>query len=307
MRKTPFGLIAAPFTPMDKEGNLKLDVIDTYAKHITKSHLSGVFICGTSGEATSLSVKERKAVLEKWISQAESNIKIICHVGSNSINDSIELASHAQATGAKAIGSFAPSFFKPSNAKELVDFLAPIAAAAPDLPFYYYNIPSFTGVNIPVSEVLAMADMFIPTFAGVKYTHYDLYDMQKCIAYGGCKYEILHGYDETLLCGLSLGVNSAVGSTYNHIPKIYQNIIDAFDENDIEKAREWQQFSVRFVNILIKYGGGVRGGKALMKLIGLDCGPCRLPINNFDGNELNNYKKDLEEIDFFKYCEKIEL
>lgn len=305
MRKKPFGLIAAPFTPMDKEGNIKLDVIDKYAKHITKSHLSGVFICGTTGEAASLSVKERKSVLEKWISCAGSDIKIFCHVGSNSIYDSIELSAHAQKMGANAIGAFAPSFFKPSNANELVNFLAPIAAAAPNLPFYYYNIPSFTGVNIPVSEVLAISEKQIPTFAGVKYTHFDLYDMQKCIAYGGGKYEILHGYDETLLCGLSLGVNSAVGSTYNHIPKIYQNIVDAFDENNIEKARQWQQLSVRFVNILIKYGGGVRGGKALMKLIGMDCGQCRLPINNFDDNELINYKKDLEEIDFFKYCEKI--
>ena len=189
----------------------------------------------------------------------------------------------------------------------MVNFLAPIAAATPNLPFYYYNIPSFTGVNIPVSEVLAISEKSIPTFAGVKYTHFDLYDMQKCIAYGGGKFEILHGYDETLLCGLSLGVNSAVGSTYNHIPKIYQNIVNAFDDNNIAKAREWQQFSVRFVNILIKYGGGVRGGKALMKLIGLDCGPCRLPINKFEDSELMNYKKDLEEIDFFKYCEKIEL
>jgi N-acetylneuraminate lyase len=301
-----FNLIAAPFTPMDSEGEVNLEVIGKYASYLIESKISGAFVCGTTGEGPSLTTEERKMVLEKWISSANRELKIISHVGGNCISQSKELAAHAEKSGAYAIASFAPSFFRPATANELVSFLAPIASSAPNLPFYFYHIPSFTGVDLPVSELLEVADG-IPNFAGVKYTHFDLYDMQKCMVSPNDKYEILHGYDETLLCGLSLGVKSAVGSTYNYIPEVYLNVWEAFINGDLEKAREWQQVSVKIVNILNKYGGGVRAGKAIMNLIGIGCGPCRLPIKGMAQNEMGALKSDLGNAGFFKLPKDVNL
>jgi N-acetylneuraminate lyase len=295
-----YGLIAAPFTPMDEHGNLNLDPIGKYASHLIKTKVTGAFVCGTTGEGLSLTTEERKAVLEKWISCSGDTLKIIAHVGGNCLPQSIELAAHAQETGAWATGAFAPSFFKPANAEELVSFLAPMAAAAPELPFYYYHIPSLTGVNLPVIKLLSHAEKMIPNFAGVKFTHFDLYDMQQCIAYNHGRFQILHGYDEVLLAGLSLGAKAAVGSTYNYMPSLYLGIWDAYDRMDMEKARELQQFSVKIVKILIKYGGGVRAGKAFMKLSGIDCGPCRLPLTKFSDAEMDMLKSELTEAGFFK-------
>ena len=92
--------------------------------------------------------------------------------------------------------------------------------------------------------------------------------MQRCIDYGNGKYEILHGYDEVLLCGLNLGITSAVGSTYNYMPSVYHKIWDAYNNGDMDLAREYQQISVKIVSILIMYGGGVRAGKAIMDFVG---------------------------------------
>ncbi len=298
------GLVAAPFTPMDENGNISLDPIGKYARRLIKSKVTGAFVCGTTGEGLSLTTEERKAVLEKWVNCSNGELKIIGHVGGNCLPQSMELASHAEKSGAWATGAFAPSFFKPGNAEELVSFLAPIAAAAPNLPFYYYHIPSLTGVNFPVVKLLSFAEKMIPNFAGVKFTHFDLYDMQQCIAYNQGRYEILHGYDEVLLAGLSLGIKAAIGSTYNYMPSVYLGIWEAFDRLDMEKARELQQFSVKIVKILIKYGGGVRGGKAFMKLSGIDCGPCRLPLTKFSEPEMDKLKKDLTESGFFEMLEK---
>jgi N-acetylneuraminate lyase len=300
------GLIAAPFTPMDDEANLNLEVISQYAKHLTSSKVTGAFVCGTTGEGLSLTTEERKAVLEKWITCSGDELKIICHVGGNCLPQCIELAAHAQEKGAWATGAFAPSFFKPGNAEELALFLAPIAAAASEIPFYYYNMPSLTGVNISVGKFLSYAEKLIPNFAGVKFTHFDLYDMQQCIAFGHGKYEILHGYDEVLLAGLSLGVNAAVGSTYNYMPSVYLKLWEAFNILDLAKARELQQFSVKIVKILNKYGGGVRAGKAIMKLCGIDCGPCRLPLTKFNDSEMEKLQKDLTESGFFEMINKAE-
>ncbi len=294
------GLIAAPFTPMDEAGRINPGMVENYARYLIRSGVTGAFVCGTTGECMSLTTEERKLVLESWVRSANGKLKVIAHVGGNCLLQSSELASHAEKSGAFAIGAFAPSFFKPATAQELVKFLSPVAASAPGLPFYYYHMPSMTGVNLPVVELLTLAQSEIPNFAGVKYTHFDLYDMQQCIAYGDGRYEILHGYDEILLAGISLGVNAAVGSTYNYMPSVYTGLWEAFRHGDMDRARKLQQFSVSIVKILIRYGGGVRAGKAIMSLVGIDCGSCRLPIREMDATEKENLRKDLSEAGFFK-------
>jgi len=72
-------------------------------------------------------------------------------------------------------------------------------------------------------------------------------------------------------------------------------------QNDVETARVWQMKSIRTVEVIIKYGGGVRGGKAIMKLIGIDCGSCRLPIKPFSVEEYDKLKGDLDAINFFDF------
>lgn len=294
------GFIAAPFTPMNEAGDVNVKAIREYSKHLVSSKVSGAFVCGTTGEGVSMTTEERNIVLEEWVNSSEGKLKIICHVGSNCLPQSIELAAHAEKSGADAVAAFSPSFFKPGSVKELVAYLAPVASAAPGIPFYFYHFPSLTGVSFPVIEILAEAEKIIPNFAGVKFTHFDLYDMQQCIAYGNGKFEILHGYDEILLCGLSLGIKSAVGSTYNYMPSVYHKIREAFDNGDMKLAREYQQISVKIVRLLIKHGGGVRAGKVIMEFIGIPCGQCRLPIKSMDDNEKAAFKKELEDAGFFK-------
>ena len=123
--------------------------------------------------------------------------------------------------------------------------------------------------------------------------------MKDCLALNNGEYEVLHGYDEILTAGLALGAVAGVGSTYNYCPSIYKGIFEAVENSDLATARILQQKSVDVVKVIIKYGGGVRGGKAIMRLIGIDCGDCRLPITPFSEEEFRNLKSDLESIHFF--------
>ncbi|MBE0678181.1 MAG: dihydrodipicolinate synthase family protein [Bacteroidales bacterium] len=293
------GLVAAPFTPMDEKGNLNLDQIDKYADLLIRNKIMGIFVCGTTGESFSMTTEERKQVLEKWIKVAGKKLRIICHVGSNCLKESKELASHAQSQGAYAIGCISPMFFKPSNARDLMEFLKTVAASAPELPFFYYHFPALTGIDIKASEIFKLASS-VPNFAGVKFTHSDFYDMQKCLAFDGGRFNVLNGFDEMLICGLSLGVKAAVGSTYNFMAPLYHDIWEAFSSGDLTRARELQQFSVRVVDILVKYRGSTVAGKAIMDLLGIDCGPCRLPLNTLSEIEKAHMKEDLNAIEFFE-------
>lgn len=294
------GLIAAPFTPMHDDGSLNLPAVKPYADLLVAQGIAGAFICGTTGEGFSMTIEERKAVAEAWVKASEGRLKIIVHVGANCQQDAKALASHAQSCGASAIASIAPNFYKPCCVEDLVNFFVPVAGAASELPFYYYNMPSMSGVCLPVDKFLELASERIPNLQGIKFTHNNLMEMNQCINLDGGRYEILNGFDEILLCGMALGAKAGVGSTYNYAGKVYNQLIAAFEAGDIAKARELQMYSVEIVKIIIKYGGGVIGGKAIMTLLGISCGECRPPLHRFSADEYAGLRKDLEEIGFFE-------
>lgn len=294
------GLIAAPFTPMTADGALNTSAIKPYADLLVATGVHGVFICGTTGESASLTTAERKTIAEAWVAAAAGRLRVIVHVGSNCSAEAIELAQHAERCGANAIGAMAPYFFKPQTVEELVAWFTPIANSN-SLPFYYYNMPAMSGVSVSVASFLEQGSKVMPTLSGVKFTHNNLMEMSQCLMLDNGRFEVLHGYDEILLCGLSLGATAAVGSTYNYAGKVYNQLLEAFRAGDIAAAAKLQQYSVKIVEVIIKHGGGVRGGKAIMKFMGIDCGSCRLPITPFTDAEYTQLKAELDAIDFFNH------
>lgn len=140
-------MVAATFTPFDEHGELNLPKIEDYCKYLQRNGIHHIYVNGTTGEGASLTVDERKQIVEKWLSVAKGKLSVTVHVGSINIKESKELARHAQEVGADAIGALPSLFFKPQSLDALVDYCRLIAAEAPSLPFYYYHLPVFTGVE----------------------------------------------------------------------------------------------------------------------------------------------------------------
>ena len=264
------GLIPAVFTPFDKSGAINLPQIRPYADKLAADGADGVFVCGSTGECTSMTVAERKSVLEAWVKAAAGRMRVIAHVGGTCQADCIELARHAAEQGVDAVGAIAPFYFKPASVEELVDFYKPIAAAVDPIPFYTYHMPSVTGVNLPMKEFLEKGSRAIPNLNGIKFTSNNFMEMLECIRLEDGRFDILNGFDEMLLCGMAAGARGGVGSTYNYSLSTYRNLYDAFLAGDIERARAFQQESVDIVHVIIRHGGGVRGGKAIMNHLGID-------------------------------------
>lgn len=293
------GLIAASFTPFKQDGSLNLPMIPSYAEKLKKDGTTGVFICGTTGEGMLMTEEERMLVAETWIKEQTEDFKVIVHVGTTSGMQSRKLAAHAAKTGASAIGCMGPMFLAPTKISDLVSFCATVASGAPELPFYYYHIPSVSNVNLSMPTFLKKAGKEIPNLAGIKFTHRNMMEMMQCLTAENGKWDILHGFDEELLMGLVAGAKGAVGSTYNYIAPLYNQIIQAFEEGDLDHARILQYKSIKFIEILIKYGGGVAGGKPVMKFVGIDCGLLRAPAHNISAIEQEEYIAELEAIGFF--------
>lgn len=273
------GLVAAPHTPMRTDGRLNPEVVRQQADILIANGVRGAFICGSTGECHSLTTAERMNLAEAWRDAIGSrDLKLIVHVGHNSIGDARALASHAAEIGVDATAAMAPSYFKPATVDDLVDFCAGIASEAPKLPFFYYDIPSMTGVKLPMPEFLEKARR-IPNLAGLKFTSTNLVELQQCLEMSSGRLSILFGVDEMLLAALALGATGAVGSTYNYAAPLYLEMMAAFKGGDLEKARELQRKSVRLVEVLSRYGV-MAGGKAMMGLLGAECGPVRPPIRS---------------------------
>ena len=294
------GLLAATFTPFYPNGELNLKIIPEYARRLKKEGVKGVFVCGSSGEGLLMGVEERKAVAEAWMPFSEEHFRIIVHVGSTSAKIARELSSHAAAAGADAIGCMGPCCFQPKDAQSLTNFCAEVASASPNTPFYYYHIPSTSGVYVKMAEFLKIAGNVIPNLAGIKYTNNNMMDMMECMSMENGKYDILHGHDETLLAGMALGASGAIGTSFNFIAPAFEKIIQAFRQKYMDKALALQKEINKIIAIMLSTGSPISGGKAIMKMSGLDCGPCRYPLSTISREQEIKLYKDLERIDFFK-------
>lgn len=302
------GLIDAPFSPMDAEGNITTAPIPAYAAMLKKNGLKGVFINGSSGEGYMLTDEERMEIAEAWIAATcdMEDFKVIVHVGSCCARSSHKLAEHAAKIGAWGIGAMAPPFPKIGRVEELVKYIEEIASGAPELPFYYYHIPAFNGAYLPMLDLLKAVDGCVPNFAGIKYTFESMYEYNQCRLYKDGKYDMLHGQDETILPCLAMGgARGGIGGTTNYNGRELTAIIDAWNRGDLEAAREHQNFSQEVINVICRYRGNIVAGKRIMKLIGLDLGPNRVPFRNITDEEEKALKEELEAINFFERCNRL--
>ena len=291
------GLVAPTVTPMDRRGELTLAAVDAYAEFLIKRGVQGVFLCGTTGESLLLDNEERKREAEAWMPYAD-RLKILVHVGSTSYKTAADLAEHAQRIGAHAISAMGPCFLQPKRVEELVAFNRVIAEKAPETPYYYYHIPGTSGVNVNMLDFLSVADREIPTLAGIKYTSYNSMEMQECIDFGNRRYDILHGHDETLLTGLVLGATGGIGTSYNLSSPLYNRLIAAFERGDLTQAVALQAEAVKFIKLMIKYVNSVVSIKAMLNILGIDCGPVRLPMQNLTPAEMNTHEGELKQFDW---------
>lgn len=299
MTSNRFRLIAPPTTPFYADGSLNLEVIPRFAQLLVDTSVDGVFVAGSTGEGQSLSTDERMRSAERWIEVAAgTDLEVIIQVGHNSLSDAVALAEHAQRIGADSIAASSPCYFKPARVEELIDFLAPVAAAAGDLPFYFYEIPPLTNVALPMAEFLEKAKPRIPNLVGLKYSNIDLMQMQQCVQMNDGAFEVLFGSDQQLLAAVALGACGAVGSTYNFAAPLYRGMLAAFDRGDHAEARKLQAKSVEIVAIMARYSF-LAACKILLSELGIENGPVRAPLRGLTNEQRDALLADLHEAGVF--------
>ena len=291
-----FDLIPAVFTPMSEDGNINPAGVESYAQYLYTNGMSTVFINGSTGESLSVTVEERKRMAEEWVSVNPQNMRIINHVGHNSLPAAKELAHHAQQLKVHAISVMTPTFLKPACDDDLIDFLTEIAREAPDTPFYFYYIPSMSQLYLNIPEFLGKAVQRIPTFVGLKYTHNDLLEFRTCIVEWGEKLNLLFGRDELLIHALTAGVTGGIGTTFNFLGPLYFKLVAAFHAGQLEKAWLIADKTTAFTKLLVDFGL-LSIGKTFMKELGVNCGDIRLPLTPEPEEKFDQFVKEISKLE----------
>lgn len=295
------GLVVAAHSPFHADGSLNLAAVEKQAAHYLKHNLTMVFVAGTTGECSSLTLDERRALAQRWAEVIRGTaLKLVLHVGSNCLEDCRVFAAHAQAIGAVAISAFAPSYFKPPNLDTLVAWCVGVASAAPEIPFYFYDIPALTGVSFSMQDFLALGSTRIPTLAGLKFTNPDLMAYQFVLRADYGAWDVPFGLDEHLLGALAMGARGAVGSGYNFAAPIYTRLLRAFSAGDLVNAREEQFHGSQLVDVLGSLGY-MGAAKALMEMLGVPVGPARLPNTSLNAEQKAGLRGKLEAMGFFEW------
>jgi N-acetylneuraminate lyase len=286
MAKAISGIIPALVTPFNSECEVDCRALRELVNHLVNAGVNGFYVCGSTGECFLLSDDERAKVMEAVAEETNGRVPIIAHVGALSTAKAAEYAKIAQSLGYSAVSSV-PPFYYQYGFSEIARFYGDISSSA-DLPLIVYNIPALSGVSVNsenLSEITDACDVM-----GLKYTSYDLFELEK-ISRKFPEIRLYNGHDEVFANALPVGIDGAIGSTFNVMPQKYLAISSAYSRGDVEQASAIQHECNAVIEKLILAGVN-RGIKYLLTKMGIPCGSCRPPCAEMDERQ----KKILDEV-----------
>jgi N-acetylneuraminate lyase len=292
------GMLSALLTPFDAGGNVRFTVLSDLVEWQLARGIAGFYILGSAGEGLLMSEAERRAVAEAVVRQVRGRVPVVVHAGALTTREACALAAHASEIGADAISSIPPFYYNvgPEGIKQ---YYTQVAAAS-GLPFYIYNIPGTTGVNVAVDIVRDLIAA-IPSLRGMKYTAYDMYGMRKIVELDEGRFNVLSGADEVMLAAQAMGADGAIGTTQNFLPRTFAEAYTAFRSGDVQAAQALQARINWTVSTFLSFPS-LAAVKEIMRLLGFDLGAPRPPLLSLTDGQRGLLREMLEEISFFAWA-----
>ena len=289
MKKPLFtGVCTAMVTPFSND---KVDY-RTFTQLIDRQITSGVnaiVIAGTTGESPTLTDLEKISMFHKAKEITQSKALVIAGTGSNSTAHSIKLSVAAEAAGVDALLVVSPYYNKATPDGIYQHYLS--IANSVDLPIIIYNVPSRTGLDIPVSVYQQLSEL--PNIIGVKEANPDITKISKIIHACGKEFNVWTGNDDQIVPAMSLGAQGVISVVSNVKPLETTELCTAALNNDYIRASELQRQLLPLIDLLFAEVNPIPI-KAAMKLIGLDCGKCRLPLTELSQGNLQKLQTLLQ-------------
>lgn len=267
------GIFSALLVSYNEDGSINEKGVREIIRHnIDNMKVDGLYVGGSTGENFMLSTEEKKQIFEIAKDEAKDEIKLIAQVGSINVYESVELAKFATKLGYDAISAVTPFYYKFSF-NEIKDYYNTIIDSV-DNRLIIYSIPFLTGVDMSVEQFGELFEN--KKIIGVKFTAADFYLLER-LRKAYPNHLIYAGFDEMMLPATVLGVDGAIGSTFNVNGVRARQIFNLAKEGKIEEAREIQHLTNDLISAILS-NGLYATLKELLKLSGVDAGYCRKPM-----------------------------
>lgn len=280
------GLFTALLVSYDKEGNINEKGLREIIRHnINHSKVDGLYVNGSTGENFMISTEEKKEVFRIVKDEVQDQVKLIAQVGSVNLKEAIELAKYATDLGYDALSAVTPFYYK-FDFEEIKHYYNAIIDSV-DNEMIIYSIPFLTGVNISIDQFSELFEN--EKIIGVKFTAGDFYLLERMRKTFPDKL-LYAGFDEMLLSATVLGVDGAIGSTFNVNGQRARQIFELAKQGEIEQARKVQHETNDFITELLN-NGLYQTLKEILKEQGVDAGYCRQPMKELPEEKLETAKK----------------
>ena len=285
MNNTIFtGACTALVTPF-LGGKVNYPMMEQLIRRQMEAGIKALVICGTTGEAPTLSDEEKTELIKRVKVYTKDHCTIIAGTGSNSTEHAVELSKAAEAAGADAVLVVSPYYNKATPEGLFAHYLS--IAHAISIPVILYNVPSRTGVDIPVSVYQRLSS--VPNIAGVKEAGSDITKIAKIRNACGNNFCIWSGNDDMTVPVMSMGGQGVISTLSNICPVETAAMAEAALAGDFDTASALQCQLAPLIDLLFCEVNPIPA-KAAMKEIGFDCGGCRLPLTGLSKENADRMK-----------------
>lgn len=281
------GAYSALVSPIDRNGNVKKDVLCSLIDWQLAQGINGFYLTGATGEGCQMKKEARMELVETAIRHINGRVPAVVHIAAANIEEARELAMQAKNADAAALSATPPPTTAYSEA-ELYEYYRELSSVC-DLPFLVYAQKYFQQSSI-VGFFEKIMDL--PHIAGLKYTRSSYYELNQLTQLNGRNINVINGPDEMLICGLAMGADGGIGSTYNVMPREYPLLYKAFQEGNMELARQIQENVNAVITVILKHGV-IPTVKYMLVMLGFDVGEVERPGKVFSAEEKEIIKQEL--------------
>ena len=275
------GTCTALVTPFEDD-HVNFDMLACLLERQILAQIPAVVLCGTTGESATLSDAEKLDIFRFAKNTVGDRIKIICGTGSNHTAHAVQLSMAAEEAGADALLLVSP-YYNKGNQQGLLEHFSTIAYAV-NIPIILYNVPSRTGLDMPVSLYQQLSQ--IPNIIGVKEASTDIVKIARIRNACGEDFTVWCGNDDQAVPAIALGAKGVISVISNLLPKETLEMTSAIYDGDLDTALDFHGKLLPVMDALFKEVNPIPVKEA-MKLIGYDCGPCRLPLGPVSNDTRN--------------------
>lgn len=286
------GAGVALITPMNEDGSVNYSKIKEILEYQIAHKTDAIIICGTTGEASTLSDEEHLECIRYTCEVVNGRIPVIAGTGSNCTQSAIELSKKAEESGADGLLLVTPYYNKATQNGLKAHYKA--IAEAVSIPIILYNVPSRTGTKMTPQTVVDLCSE-VPNIVGVKDATGDISEVAELLSLADGKVDLYSGNDDQIVPVLSLGGKGVISVLSNILPEETHNMVESYLQGDVEKSRELQLQYFDLVKALFCEVNPIPVKKA-MNLMGMQVGGLRLPLTEMEEQNAARLAEEMRKV-----------